>query len=124
MTQLVINGIILPQTSHDKYSCYPETLGTLVEMINGRIVNEIRGHVWRISWSYDYMGDVLMRPLLAALRGGGSVDVSFLPDNGTDLLTGKFMVTSMENPTFAFSKGGKAYWHNIKFTLREVEPHD
>lgn len=124
MTQLIVNGITLPQTSHDKYSCYPEVLEAQIEMISGRIVKEVRGHVWRISWRYDYMGDALMRPLLATLRSGGAVEVSFLPDTGAELLTGRFIVESLKNPTFAFAKNGKAYWHNIEFTLREVEPHD
>jgi hypothetical protein len=124
MTQLTINGITLPQTSHDKYRCYPELLETQIEMISGRIVKEIRGHVWRIEWEYDYMGDALMRPLLAVLRGGAPVEVTFLPDNDTKMLTSRFFVTDLKNPTFAFSKGGRAFWHGIEFKLREVEPHD
>lgn len=124
MTQLIIGGITLPQTSHDKYSCYPQTLGQQIEMISGRVVTEARGHVQIIEYQYDYMGDALMRPLLAVLRGGEAVEVSYLPDNGTDMITSRFIVTSMTNPTFAFSKQGKAYWHNIEFKLREVSPHD
>lgn len=124
MTQLIINNITLPQASHDKYTCHPEELESQIEMISGRITREVRGHVWVIEWEYDYMGDALMRPLLAALRSRKSLEVSFLPDDSSDLLTSRFIVTSMKNPTFAFAKGGKAYWHNIEFKLREVEPHD
>ena len=57
MTQLIINGIYLPETSRDKYQCYPEELSVNVAMISGRTVREVRGHVQMISWSYDYMGN-------------------------------------------------------------------
>ena len=124
MTQLIIGGVVLPQTSHDKYRCYPQTLGRQLEMISGRVVTEARGHVQIIEYAYDYMGDALMRPLMAALRSGEAMEVSYLPDNSAEMATGRFVVTDMTSPTFAFSKSGKAYWHNIKFELREVSPHD
>lgn len=124
MTQLIINGVALPETSNDKYQCPREPLGRNLEMISGRMVIEARGKVYQITYSYDYMGDALMRPLLEALRSGGVLDVQFLPDNSAEMQRGKFLVTSLTNPTFAFSKNGKAYWHNIAFTLREVKPSD
>ena len=37
---------------------------------------------------------------------------------------GTFLVDSITQPTFAFSKGGVGLWHNVGFTLREVKPHD
>lgn len=123
MTQLIINGLVLPQTSRDKYSCYEEDLGTELEMISGRMVLELRGKVQRIIWSYDYLGDELCRPLLATLRSGRSFPVSYLPDDGDALLSSTFLKTSLTNPTYAFSRGGKAFWHNIAFELREVYPH-
>lgn len=124
MTQLIINGITLPQTSRDKYQCYPSILGQQIEMISGRLTTEVRGTVQIIEYRYDYMGDALMRPLLATLRSGHDFEVTYLPDDSTDMVTSRFVATKIENPTFAFAKGGKPYWHNIAFTLREVEPHD
>lgn len=124
MTQLIINGIALPETSHDKYQCYPAPLGQQLEMISGRIVIESRGSVQKITYSYDYMGDALMRPLLAALRSGEVIKAQYLPDNSAEMVSGDFIVESITNPTFAFSRSGKAYWHNIAFVLREVKPHD
>lgn len=124
MTQLIINGLVLPQTSRDKYACYEEDLGTQIEMISGRMVTELRGKVQHIIWSYDYLGDALCRPLLATLRSGRSFPVQYLPDNGDALLSGVFLKTSLTNPTFAFSRNGRAFWHNIAFELREVSPHD
>lgn len=123
MTQLIIAGLVLPQTSRDKYSSHEEDLVSQLEMISGRLTQELRGKVQVIEWSYDYLGDELCRPLLNILRSGGAFEVSYLPDNGSELVTSRFLKTSLTNPTFAFGRGGKAYWHNIAFTLREVSPH-
>lgn len=124
MTQLIIDGLYLPETSHDKYSCYPAELGTEVEMISGRVVGELRGHVQMIHYEYDYFPDALWRPLAAVLRSGRTFSVSYLPDDGDELVTGSFRRVSLSEPAFAFSKGGKPYWHGINFTLREARPHD
>lgn len=124
MTQLVINGITLPETSHDKYTCYPAELGTEIEMISGRIVSEIRGVVQMIHYEYDYFPSELWRALAAVLRSGRSFSVSYLPDDGDALVTGTFRRTKLKEPSFAFSRDGKAYWHGINFTLREERPHD
>ena len=125
MTQLIINGIVLPETSHDKYQCYPQLLSVQAEMISGRIVEEVRGHVHIISYQYDYMADGnMLRNLLEALRSGRALEVSYLPDVGTELITNYFICTDRPMPTFAFSKNGVARWHNISFKLREVKPYD
>ena len=125
MTQLILNNeIYLPKTSRNKYRCYPATLSRQVEMISGRIVSEVRGHVQMIEYAYDYMGNELMRRALAVLRSGEPFTVTYLPDEGEDLQTGIFITQSLTNPTFAFAKGDKPYWHNFAFVLREVSPHD
>ena len=124
MTQLIINGILLPETSRDKYQCYPGELSVNVEMISGRTVREVRGHVQYIVWSYDYMGNELWRQLAQVLRGNTSITVAYLPDDGDELVSGEFLVESITQPTFAFSRGGVGLWHNVGFTLREVRPHD
>ena len=49
MTQLVINGITLPESSGGKYKCYEGTLSDQIDMISGRRVTEVRGHVWCIE---------------------------------------------------------------------------
>lgn len=124
MTQLIINDIILPKTSRDKYRCYPDILSTQVDMISGRRVVEIRGHVQKIHYSYDYFGDALMRQALAVLRSGSPFTVKYLPDNSGEMITSLFLCESLTNPTFAFARGGTPYWHNVEFVLREVRPHD
>ena len=124
MTQLIINGIVLPKTSRDKYQCYPDTLSAQIDMISGRRVVEVRGHVQKISYKYDYFGDKLMRQVLAVLRSGSPFTVQYLPDSSDALVTSLFLCDSLTNPSFAFSRGGVPRWHNVGFTLREVYPHD
>ena len=125
MIQLILNGQVeLPETSRDKYKCYPATLSQQVDMISGRRVLEERGHVQMIEYSYDYMGNELMRAVLGILRGGTSFPVAYLPDEGDTLVTGMFLTESITQPTMAFSKAGVPYWHNFAFTLREGKPHD
>ena len=125
MIQVILNGQVeLPETSRDKYKCYPATLSQQVDMISGRRVLEERGHVQMIEYSYDYMGNELMRAVLGILRGGTSFPVAYLPDEGDTLVTGMFLTESITQPTFAFSRSGVPYWHNFGFTLREVKPHD
>ena len=124
MTQLIINNTIyLPQTSWDKYRCYPSELGTQVDMISGRRVFEVRGQVWVIEYEYDYMGNDLMRQVLSVLRSGKSFPVVFLPDNSNTMESSVFLTQDFPTPSFAFSKAGAPLWHNVSFTLREVSPH-
>lgn len=122
--QLILNNTIyLPQTSWDKYRCYPSELGTQVDMISGRRVFEVRGQVWVIEYEYDYMGNDLMRQVLGVLRSGQSFTVTFLPDIGDTMQTSTFLTQDFPTPQFAFGKGGVGLWHNVSFTLREVSPH-
>lgn len=123
MTQLVIEGVALPEASGDKYKCYPKQLEVQKEMISGRIVSEIRGTVQVIEWSYDYLPPATYAALLTALRTGTSVSVAYLPDDGSAMISSDFKVTSWPTPSFAFSKKGVAYWHDVSFALREVRPH-
>lgn len=123
MTQLILdNRIYLPETSWDKYQCYPVELGTEAEMISGREVKEIRGIVQMISYSYDYMGNNLMRQVNEILRSGKSFRVTYLPDDGDEMRSGYFHTKTFPTPGYAFSRGGVPYWHNVSFTLREVAP--
>lgn len=121
--QLIINEVLLPTTTHDRYSAHPVDAKVQLEMISTRMVEEVRGTVWEITYSYDYMGDAKCREVLGVLRSRGVKQVAFLPDNGDELLTSTFLVTSLTQPTLAFFRGGVAKWHNLAFTLREERPH-
>ena len=111
--QLILNGILLPESSKDRFSCWEEDLSVQVDMISGRRVVETRGKIWKASYSFDYMGNEKLRQVLAVL-----------PDNSDEMVTSYFLLDSITQPTFAFSKGGVGLWHNLAFTLREEEPHD
>lgn len=124
MTQLVIGGVVLPETSRDKYSCYEELITKSVEMISGRMVQEVRGKVWIATYSYDYMGNEKLREVLEVLRSGRSFQAQVLPDNSDTTITINAICTDLTPPTFAFSKDGVGLWHNLLFGIREVSPHD
>lgn len=124
MTQLILDGIYLPETSKDKYRCHPSELSVSLDMISGRRVKEVRGNVQMLSYAYDYMGNNLCRQILAVLRSGRPFPVAYLPDDSDTMQTGMFLVESLTPPTFAFSRSGTGLWHNLSFTLREVRPHD
>lgn len=124
MTQLIIDGIALPETHYDRYASYPAEIGTQIDMISGRRVTEIRGHVQMIHYEYDYFNDSLWRSVAAVLRSGLPFTAVYLPDDDSDMISSTFVCENMANPTFAFAKNGLAYWHGIDFTLRELSPHD
>lgn len=121
--QLIINGVLLPTTTRDRYRCYPDDLKEQSEMISGRMTEEVRGTVQKIEYSYDYMEDAQYREVLGALRSRGAKTVAYLPDDGDELVTSAFLVESITPPTLAFFWDGTAKWHNLAFTLREVRPH-
>lgn len=127
MDQIVIGNVKLPEVSRDNYSCWEELLSVQVDMISGRRVIERRGKVWKVSYSYDYLGENTLRLLLAVLRAGTPVIATVLPDDRDETVTSTFVVESVSNPTMAFSrrKGDteNAFWHKISFVLREERPH-
>ncbi len=121
--QLIINDILIPTTTHDRYQCYEEELKVQLTMISGRMVEEVRGVVQKIVYSYDYMEDDKCREVLGVLRAKGTKTVAYLPDDGSELVTSVFLVESLTPPTLAFFRNGAAKWHNLSFVLREVRPH-
>jgi len=124
MTQLIVGGVVLPQTSNDKYSCYPDQLSTQVDMISGRRVQEVRGTVQKINYAYDTLEIDTWRQLAAVLRSGTSFSVQYLPDDSDTMVSSSFLVESLTPPRFGFARNGRGVWHDIAFTLREVRPHD
>lgn len=124
INQLILNGVLLPRSSHDRYSCWEEDLSVQVDMISGRRVIESRGKVWKASYQFDTMGNETLRQVLSVLRSGAPFIATVLPDISDEPVTSTFLVESITQPTFAFEADGKAVWHNLGFTLREEEPHD
>lgn len=126
MDQIIFgNGLRLPETSRDNYACFPDNLSVQLDMISGRRVIETRGTVQKVRYAYDYMGNELMRQVLAELRSGEPFIATVLRDTG-DYYTSTFLTESLDEPTMAFSrrKGDKEkdFWHRISFTLREERP--
>lgn len=127
MTQLVLGGLLMPEVSKNKYKAEEVPLSKIVEMISGRSVIEERGKVWVISSSYNYLYDrdgTTLPAVLALLRSSKPIVVGFLPDNGNELLTSKFVVTALTSPSMSFSAEGVPYWTGLAFTLQEEDPHD
>lgn len=123
MTQLIINGITLPETTPDRYSAHPDTLKLQTEMISGRIVTEKRGTVWVVSYSYDWLPNSIWIPLAANLRDSTPMPVVFLPDNGDEMITDNMVTIELTNPTYAFARYSQPYWHNLAFSLRSERPY-
>lgn len=124
-TQLIINGVILPTTTHDRYKSYPTELKEQLTMIAGNIVEEVRGNVQIIEYSCDAMPDQKYKEVLAVLRGKSTLSVAYLPDDGTtELVTSRFVVQSFTPPSLSFYDRGVPKWHNLSFVLREERPHD
>lgn len=121
--QLILEGIVLPESSHDKFSCWEEDLSVNLTMISGREVIESKGKVWKASYSFDYMGNELLRKVLAVLRSGRPFQAAVLPDDRDEMVSSVFIRESITNPTYAFSRGGVGLWHNLAFTIREERPH-
>lgn len=125
MTQLILNGITLPE-SKKRYRAWPEEGSVSVEMINRRLVKELRGDIWRVSYQYGYFSDAEKNALLAALELGRRQPISctFLPPSSSTMLTRPFWVTDIQYPTFMWSAEGNPLWADFAFELREVEPSD
>ena len=123
-TQLIIDDVLFPTSTHDNYSAYEVELKEQLEMADRSITEETSGWIWRVEYSYDYMGMEKLRGCLRVLRAGGVHTVSFLPDDADELKTARFFVESLSAPSLAFIRAGYGKWHKLSFVLREVEPHD
>lgn len=122
--QLIINDVKCPTTTRDRYSATPVDHRELLQMADRSWSEEVIGTGLRITYSYDKMADSVYQELLSVLRGGGVKTVSYLPDDGsTELVTSRFLVETLPRPTLQFYLNQTPRWHNVAFTLIEVEPH-
>lgn len=121
---LIVNDILLPEPDIDGYHAYEDVLKVQLTMISGRMVEEVRGVVWRVDYTSGAMVDSTRRLALAALRSQRPVTAVFLPDNGTELISSAFLVESLTPPVLAFvDDDGTPVWTGLAFSLREVRPH-
>lgn len=123
--QLIIEGTVYPEAvgSYGEYTCEDEVLSEQEVMISGRMIEEVRGVVKRISYSYKWFDDALMKKCLQDLKGKRVVSVTYLQPDTKERVTSPFLCTSIPNPQYYMTVDGVTYWTNISFSLREVKPH-
>lgn len=132
MTQLILDGVVLPESKKGGYIAEKVPLSVDVEMITGRIVREMRGSVWRLEYQYGYFDDDTKNMVIAACERGLArpIQCGFLPQESSgELLHRNFFVTSFSRPVFMWSsqnRDGKPVplWADFKVELREVSPSD
>lgn len=133
MTQLIIDGVVLPESRNGGYTVEKVPLFVDVEMITGRTVRELRGDVWTISYQYGYFDDEMKNKVIAACEKGriNPITCGFLIQESKGPLTySEFFVTFFQRPKFMWSRRKTLdgvpipMWGDFAIELREVEPSD
>lgn len=138
MTQLILDvdglGVALPESRKGGYQSSLDPLSVDVQMISGRMVRELRGSVWNISYQYGYFNESMKDLVIKACEKGKKQPIlcSFLVQDGSGTMKqSKFFVTSFTRPKFMWSTqligGGEtaaALWADYPLGLREVKPSD
>ncbi|MCI9366868.1 MAG: hypothetical protein HFF19_01100 [Oscillospiraceae bacterium] len=138
MTQLILDvdglGVALPESRKGGYQASLDPLSVDVQMISGRMVRELRGSVWNISYQYGYFNESMKDLVIKACEKGKKQPIlcSFLVQDGSGTMKqSKFFVTSFTRPKFMWSTqligGGEtavALWADYPLGLREVKPSD
>lgn len=131
MTQLILDtleyNISLPESKKGGYTATLQPLSVDVEMVTGRMVRELRGNVWVITYQYGFLDDAMKSKVLSAIEKGKrqSIQCGFLPPYSDDVLTySDFIVTNFSYPIFMWSTDGKPLWADFSVELREVQPSD
>lgn len=128
------SSIELPESRKGGYTVYREELSQQVQMVSGRLVKEVRGTVWRISYQYGYLDDTTARNVIAVCEKGRKSPIvcSFLPQDSDDMETSSFFVVGFTRPKFMWSRmvteNGEEtavpMWADFSVELREVKPSD
>ena len=139
MTQLILDtegyNLSLPESQKGGYAIEKQPLSVDVDMVTGRIVRELRGNVWHISYQYGFFSDTEKNTLIAACRKGQkqAIRCGFLPPDSTGALTySNFLVIGFSYPKFMWSRlveGEEGsvpapMWADFSLELREVKPSD
>ena len=139
MTQLMLDpdgyNISLPESRRGGYTAELRPLSVDVEMVTGRMVRELRGNVWYITYQYGFFNDSEKNNVIAACKKGQSeaIQCGFLPPNSSGSLTySNFLVTSFTYPKFMWSRMVDntensvpvPMWGDFSMELREVKPSD
>lgn len=139
MTQLILDtdgyNIVLPESRNGGYTAEKQPLSVDVEMVTGRMVKELRGNVWYITYQYGYLTDTEKNNFISACQKGQrqTINCGFLPPNSSGTLSySGFLVVSFTYPKFMWSRmvgtdGNSApvpMWGDFALELREVRPSD
>lgn len=134
MTTLILDtegvNLALPESRKGGYSAALAPLGVDVEMISGRMVRELRGEVWKITYQYEYFDEDMKNQVISVCRKGRRepIGCSFLPPESTNLITSRFWVLEFKEPKFYWGRKGTGapvpLWGGFSMTLREVKPGD
>lgn len=132
MTQLIIDGVVLPESQKGGYTVEKVPLSVDVQMVTGRMVRELRGNVWTITYQYGFFDDEMKNKVIAACEKGRNIPIlcGFLPQESAEELTySNFFVTKFNRPKFMWSKKKTTgevvpLWADFSFELREVAPSD
>lgn len=139
MTQLILDvggaNIELPESKKGGYTAIMTPLSEYVEMISGRMVAELRGNVWEVSYQYGYFDDAMKNKVLSVVEKGRTAPIQcaiLTPDSLRELTYSSFFVTSFNYPKFMWSRdvdeSGETrpmpLWGDFSLSLREVNPHD
>ncbi len=139
MTQLILDttgyNMILPESIKGGYVVEEQALSVEVEMITGRIVRQLRGNAWHITYQYGFFDDDTKNKLISVCRKGKeqAITCGFLPpDSSGTLLYSNFLVMAFTYPKFMWSQmlpgengdTARPLWGDFSLELREVRPHD
>ena len=132
MTQLVLDveGITLelPESRRGGYCVTRTPLSEELIMASGRMVRELRGNVYEISYQYGYLEESEKNRFLQVCEKGWRQPIlcRFLLPSG-DMGESRFFVTEFTWPKFMWSRGEngipRGMWGDFRFHLREVDPH-
>ena len=74
MTQLILDttgyNLVLPESVKGGYVVEEQALSVDVEMITGRIVRQLRGNAWHITYQYGLFDDDTKNKLISVCRKG------------------------------------------------------
>lgn len=132
MTQLILDGVVLPESQKGGYTVEKTSLDVEVQMVTGRIVRELRGKVWTVKYQYGYFDDETKNRVIAACEKGQTTPITcgFLPqESNGELIYSNFFVTNFKRPKFAWSRNASSgkivpVWGDFNIELREVAPSD
>lgn len=117
---ILANGheIILPRCY---YTVGGEKVAKQVQMASGKIVQDVIGTRKTITGSWDYIPAADLKELVAAIRGGGFLQVEYL-DVDNEVKQGYFLIDHPQPSVFKY-KDDIAVWTNVtlKMSAQEVE---